>query len=84
MASFSTTLDFGQGGQTATAEIASATMTDTQVIQPFYSDHLEEVAVLDMRVSELSRTPGVGFSIIGFAPNGANGTYPVRVTILGA
>lgn len=83
LATFNTTLNFGKGGMTATVTIADATMTDTKVIIPFYTDNLDEVAVLNMRVSERSRTPGVGFEIIGVAPNGAFGTYPVRITTQG-
>jgi hypothetical protein len=83
LATFNTTLNFGKGGMTATATIVDATMTDTKVIIPFYTDNLDEVAVLNMRVSERSRTAGVGFEIIGVAPNGAFGTYPVRITTQG-
>ena len=83
LATFNTTLDFGKGGMTATATVTDATMTATKVIQPFYTDHLDEVAVLNMRVNERSRTVGVGFEVIGIAPNGAFGVYPVRITTQG-
>jgi hypothetical protein len=83
MATFTSSLDFGAGGQSATATVVNAAMTLTQVIQAFYTDHLDEVAVLDMRVVERSRTAGVGFDIIGIAPAGAWGVYPVRVIVLG-
>lgn len=83
LATFNTTLDFGRGSMTATATVTDATMTATKVIQAFYTDNLDEVAVLNMRVNERSRTVGVGFDIIGVAPNGAFGTYPVRITTQG-
>ena len=84
LATFNTTLDFGRGSMTATATVADATMTGTKVVQAFYTDALDEVAVLGMRVNERSRTDGVGFDIIGVAPSGAFGTYPVRITTQGA
>ena len=83
MATFNTVLNFGQGDMVATATVVDTTMTTTKVIQPFYTDHLDEVAVLAMRVNERSRTAGVGFEIIGVAPHGAFGEYPVRITTQG-
>jgi hypothetical protein len=83
LATFNTTLDFGRGGMMASATITDATMTSTKIIQAFYTDNLDETAVLNMRVNERSRTPGVSFDIIGVAPNGAFGTYPVRCIVSG-
>jgi hypothetical protein len=42
------------------------------------------VAILSMRVNERSRTDGVGFEVIGVAPDGAFGTYPVRCIVSGS
>ena len=81
---FETTIDFGRGGMTATATIAFAGMTATKIIQAFFIDHLDEVAVLNMRVNERSRTAGVGFDIIGVAPSGAFGVYGVRGIVSGS
>jgi len=53
------------------------------VIQPFFTDKLDEVAVLDMKVTEKSRTVGVGFDLNGFAPNGAFGQYTARCIVSG-
>ena len=83
LATFNTTLDFVKGNMVAYATVADPTMTVSKVISSFYTDHLDEVAVLNMRVNERSRTVGVGFDIIGIAPNGAFGTYPVRITTQG-
>lgn len=84
MATFDTTLDFVRGDMVATATIPDATMTDTKIIQAFYQNDLDEVAVLNMRVNERSRTAGVGFDVIGVAPNGAFGTYNVRCIVSGS
>ncbi len=84
MSTFNATLDFGRGGMTATATITDPTMTTTKIIQAFYTNALDEVAVLAMRVNERSRTDGVGFEIIGVAPNGAFGQYDVRIITQGA
>ena len=83
MATFNATLNFGAGEMVATAVVSDPTVTTTKVIQPFFTDHLDEVAVLAMRVNERSRTAGVGFEIIGVAPYGAFGEYPVRITTQG-
>lgn len=83
MATFNGQLDFVKGNMIATATIADATMTTTKVISAFFTDNLDEVAVLNMRVNERSRSVGVGFDIIGIAPNGAFGIYPVRIITQG-
>jgi hypothetical protein len=83
MATFDTTLNFGINQTTASASVLDATMTATKVIQAFFTDNLEEVAVLGMRVTERSRTAGVGFDVIGVAPDGAHGIYPVRIITQG-
>jgi hypothetical protein len=59
-------------------------MTLTKIIQCFYTDKLDEVVILNMRVSERTRTAGVGFEIVGVAPDGASGIYPVRIITSGA
>ena len=84
MATFDGVLNYGKGGMTATVSILDPSMTDTKIIQAFYTDHLDEVAVLNMRANERSRTKGVGFEIIGISPNGAYGEYPVRIITQGA
>lgn len=83
-ATFNTTLDFGNNQRLVTATIADATMTATKIIQCFYTDKLDEVAILNMRVSERNRTVGVSFEIVGCAPDGASGIYPVRIITSGA
>lgn len=83
MATFDTTLNFNRGNMTATASVVYAGMTDTMIVQAFYQNALDEVAVLNMRVTERSRTVGVGFEVIGVAPNGAFGTYNVRCIVSG-
>ena len=47
------------------------------------TDHLDEVAVIDMSVRERSRSVGVGFEVIGLAKAGAFGVYPVRIITQG-
>lgn len=84
MATFDATLNFGSNKSIATASISDTTMTTTKVIQCFYTDKLDEVAILNMRVNERSRTAGVGFEVIGVAPDGAFGTYPVRCIVSGS
>jgi hypothetical protein len=84
VASFNSVVDFGKGGTVAYATISDPTMTASKVIQPFFTQALDEVAVLNMRVSERSRIIGTGFSLIAVAPTGAFGTYTVRVTTQGA
>jgi hypothetical protein len=81
---FNTILNFGDNDTAVTAAIADATMTATKIIQCFFTDKLDEVVVLDMRVAERSRTVGVGFEIIAVAPSGASGTYSVRIITSGA
>lgn len=83
-ATFNTTLDFGNNKRLVTATISDSTMTLTKIIQCFYTDKLDEVAILKMGVSERSRTAGVGFEIVGVAPDGASGIYPVRIITSGA
>jgi Collagen triple helix repeat (20 copies) len=84
LASYDSTLDFQRGNTVAFATVADPTMTATKVIQPFYTSALDEVAVLGMRVTERSRTPGVGFELIGVAPSGAFGVYTIRSIVQGA
>jgi hypothetical protein len=84
MSTFDGTMDFLTGNQMVTATIADATMTDTKVIQPFFTNKLDEVAVLDMKVTEKSRTVGVGFELIGFTPHKAFGQYTVRCIVSGS
>jgi len=83
LASFDTSFDFGRGAMVAYATIADTSMTATKVIQPFFTQALDEVAVLDMRVTERSRTVGVGFDLIAVAPSGAFGTYTARAIVQG-
>ena len=83
-ATFETTVDFLRGSMIANATIVDPTMTTTKIIQAFFTDHLDEVAVLNMRVTERSRTAGVGFDIIAVAPNGAFGAYTVRCIVSGS
>ena len=80
---FNTSLDFGNGRTTSIATIVDATMSETKIIQAFFTDKLEEVVIQDLRVAEKSRSAGVGFEIIGAAPNGASGIYPVRIITSG-
>lgn len=81
---FNTTLNFGANQRLVYATIVDSTMTLTKIIQCFYTDKLDEVAILNMRVSERNRTAGVGFDIVGVAPDGASGIYPVRIIVSGA
>jgi hypothetical protein len=83
MATFDAVLDFGRGNMTATVTVPDPTMTATKIIQSYYTQSLDEVAVLAMRVVERSREVGVGFELIGVAPNGAFGTYTVRIITQG-
>ena len=83
MATFDTTLDFGKGNMTAVSTVVDATMTATKIISAFFTDHLDEVAVIDMSARERSRSVGVGFDIIGVAKAGAFGVYPVRIITQG-
>jgi hypothetical protein len=83
MATFDGALDFGNNGTIASVTIPHTGMTDTMIVQPFFTDKLDEVAILGMRVTERSRTVGVGFELIGVAPDGAFGTYNVRCIVSG-
>lgn len=83
MATFSGSLNFGTGVNSVSANISDATMTATKVIQADYTNKLEEVIVQDMRIRETSRTPGVGFTITGFASNRAAGSYNFTVITSG-
>jgi len=80
---FDTTLNFGNNQRLVYATVADATMTSTKIIQCFFTDKLDEVAILNMRASERARTAGVGFDIVGVAPDGASGIYPVRIITSG-
>lgn len=83
MATFDAVLDFDKNKSIATSVISDTTMTATKIIQCFFTDKLDEVAIQNMRVTERARTVGVGFEIIGVAPDGAFGTYPVRCIVSG-
>jgi hypothetical protein len=84
MAEYSGTLDFATGQSAAYATVTTATtITSAQVIQPFFTSNLDEVAVLDMRISESSRSAGSNMVIIGYAPDGAWGAYSFRVIVTG-
>ena len=83
MATFDAVLDFSTGKQLVSVSIPDTAITTTMVIQPFYTNKLDEVAVLDMKVTEKSRTAGVGFELNGFAQNSAFGQYNVRCIVSG-
>lgn len=84
MATFNAVLDFGRGNTIAYVTIPDVTMTGTKIIEPFFTSDLDEVAILAMNVRESSRSTSIGFTLIGVAPNGAFGTYSVRVIISGS
>ncbi len=84
MATFSGTLDFGTAGTAAYASVSDPTMTATKVIQLDYTDSLDEVCLLDMKIRERSRTVGVGFDVIGATLNGAHGVYSFRAITSGS
>lgn len=83
MATFNGSLNFGQAGTAAYATVSDPTMTATKVIQLDYTDNLDEVCILDMKIRERSRTVGVGFEVIGATLNGAHGTYNFRAIVSG-
>lgn len=83
MSTFNTSINFNKGDSVGYATIVDPTMTTTKIIQCFFTNNLDEVAVLNMRVNERGRTAGVGFDLIAVAPFGAFGTYTVRCIISG-
>lgn len=83
MATFDGTINFNRGDMVATASVIDPTITASKIIQVFFTDALDEVAVLGMRITERSRTAGVGFDVVGISPNGAFGTYSFRVITQG-
>lgn len=84
MTTFTGTVDFGTGSQTASATVAYAGMTDTKTVQVFFTSGLEETLVLDMDIRETSRTVGVGFTVTAFTQNMAFGQYNFRALVMGA
>jgi len=83
LATLNTTIDFGTSGGYKTVSVPYANMTDTKVLQVFFTSKLEEVAIQDIKCGEASRTTGVGFDIYGFAKDGATGVYDVRIIVSG-
>jgi hypothetical protein len=85
MATYNGTLDYTSAGAcSATLTVTTSTaVTSSQVVQVFYTDKLDEVIVQDMRVSEQSRSAGSNITFIGFAPDGACGTYAIRAIVSG-
>jgi hypothetical protein len=85
MATVSGTLDFLNGRTVASVAVPYATMAADTVVQVIeYTDKLEEVLVQNMILRETARTVGVGFTVSGYAPNKAIGTYAFRAIILEA
>ena len=84
MAQYNGTVDFATGQSAAYATVTtSTTITSAQVIQPFYTSNLDEVAVNGMTISESSRSAGSNMVLIGYAPDGAWGVYSFRVIVTG-
>lgn len=81
---FDVTLDFGTGDTFKSVDVSFPAMTATKVIQAFFSNKQEEVAVLGMTCGESARNPGTGFSIFGFTQLRAIGAYNVKVIVSGA
>lgn len=78
------TLDFGTGNTSASAFVSHAPITaDTAIVKIEYTDKLEEVLVLDMKIGETSRSVGSGFTVTGFTHDGACGAYPFRAYVSG-
>ena len=85
MATYNGTLDFTNAGNSSvTLTLTTSTaITSSQVVQVFYTDKLDEVIIQDMRVTEQSRSAGSNITFIGFAPDGACGTYSIRAIVSG-
>jgi hypothetical protein len=85
MATYNGTLDFTSAGNSSvTLTLTTSTaITSSQVVQVFYTDKLDEVIIQDMRVTEQSRSAGSNITFIGFAPDGACGTYAIRAIVSG-
>jgi hypothetical protein len=85
MATYNGTLDFTSAGNSSvTLTLTTSTaVTSSQVVQVFYTDKLDEVIIQDMRVTEQSRSAGSNITFIGFAPEGACGTYSIRAIVSG-
>jgi hypothetical protein len=82
LATVTGTLDFGAGGVSAQVAVSYPAITATTVISTIeYTNKLEEVLIQDMKIKEVSRSVGVGFTAMGFAPQKAAGTYNFRAII---
>ena len=78
------TLDFGSGNTSASAFVSHAPITaDTAIVKIEFTDKLEEVLVLDMKIGETSRAVGSGFTVTGFTHDGACGVYSFRAYVSG-
>jgi hypothetical protein len=82
MATVTGTLSYGTGMTTAQIAVSYPAITATTVISTIeYTDKLEEVLIQDMKIKEVSRTVGVGFTAMGYAPTKASGDYQFRAII---
>jgi Collagen triple helix repeat (20 copies) len=77
-------LDFGTGKNYTETIVSFVGMTNTKVLQVFFTSKMQEVLVLDMKIAEVSRTAGVGFTIGGFSSGAAFGQYNFRCIVSGA
>lgn len=77
-------VDFGSGNTTATAFVSHEPITSSTLITAIvFTDKLEEVLVLNMRLAEVSRVPASGFTVMAFAPEGACGIYQFKAYVSG-
>jgi hypothetical protein len=80
---FDGTLDFGSGRSLVESAVSYPAMTATKIVQVFYTNKLQEVLILDLKITETSRTVGVGFTIGGFSNSKAIGQYTFRCIVSG-
>jgi len=78
------TIDFGNGNTSATAFVSHAPITaTTAIVKIEFTDKLEEVLILDMKIGETSRVVGSGFTVTAFTHSGACGVYSFRAYVSG-
>lgn len=72
---YSTTIDFGNEQNEAFTVVSDTSLTSSSVYTVEHSQ--EELALQGVNFYVTSLTVGVGYTIVGIAPNGASGVYPI-------